>query len=335
MNHESIKFSILMPVYNVQDFVRESIQSVLNQSYKNYELIIVDDGSTDDSGKICDTFGKNFTNIRVFHKTNGGLIHTRRYAIYQATGDYYLHLDSDDLIEPNTLEVLHKTISKYHCDCVFFNRKTLRNLKLCKPEKHIREGFCNNERELLKRVLVENPYNALVLKCAKAELYSNMDYSPYYHLRHGEDLLQTLEILEKCKSAAFIDDDLYIYRIRNGSITHSGNLYEEQDFTIRKKTLDFIRKKAVFTKKDMSMYRLKCAKIFTNQVIEVGTSLISNEKKKRIFAQMRNDDYFVNFLNVRVGWISGIGKKAVVFYLFNLKWDNLNLIFLNLLYRRR
>lgn len=91
-----MKISIIIPVYNVLDFISECVNSVLNQTYKNFEILLVDDGSTDGSSQLCDEFGNKDNRIRVYHKKNGGLSDARNYGICRATGDYIIFLDSDD-----------------------------------------------------------------------------------------------------------------------------------------------------------------------------------------------------------------------------------------------
>ena len=111
-----IKISIIVPVYNVEEYLDECINSLLNQKYDNYEIIIVDDGSTDNSGKICDEYKKKYDIIQVYHKKNSGLSDTRNYGIKKASGDYLMFVDSDDYIEKNILEKITKKIESSKCN---------------------------------------------------------------------------------------------------------------------------------------------------------------------------------------------------------------------------
>ena len=112
-------FSVIIPVYNVEKFIEQSVNSVLNQEEKDLEIILVDDGSTDSSGKICDAFAEKYPDIiRVIHKENEGLLLTRRCGIRAAKGDYFVHLDSDDYMMPGALASIRKTILKYDADMV-------------------------------------------------------------------------------------------------------------------------------------------------------------------------------------------------------------------------
>ena len=110
------KISIIVPVYNVEKYLEKSVNSILNQTYKNLEIILVDDGSKDNSGKIADDLSKNDERIKVIHKENGGLSSARNEGMKVVTGDYIAFLDSDDCIVPDFYEYLYNLIKKYDCD---------------------------------------------------------------------------------------------------------------------------------------------------------------------------------------------------------------------------
>ena len=100
--------SIIINVYNGEKYIKKCLDSVVNQTYKNIEIILVDDGSTDGSGELCEKIKNNDTRIKVYHKKNGGLGSARNYGFNQAKGEYILFLDSDDYIELNTIEKMIK-----------------------------------------------------------------------------------------------------------------------------------------------------------------------------------------------------------------------------------
>ena len=108
-----MKFSIIIPVYNVEKYIAKCLQSILEQSYVDYEIIIVNDGSKDGSGAICDDFAERFENITVIHIPNGGVSNARNIALEKASGDFVWFIDSDDYIEPNALECLAKETWQY------------------------------------------------------------------------------------------------------------------------------------------------------------------------------------------------------------------------------
>ena len=123
MIENNILFSIVMPVFNVEKYVREAIYSVINQNYQNYELILVDDGSTDSSGIICDEYAKNNAKIKTFHKKNGGLSDARNYGIKKSDGRYIVLLDSDDALEKDSLYNLENIIKENDYPKIICNRR--------------------------------------------------------------------------------------------------------------------------------------------------------------------------------------------------------------------
>ena len=216
-------FSVLVPVYNVAPYLRECVDSVLGQSYQNFELLLVDDGSTDESGAICDEYAAKDARIRVFHKENGGLISARRYAVARFSGDYCIFLDSDASLAPNALEVLAKAVDDSEADCVLYgirwNRPGRVEHILCPPE--ICGRLHTDKRDVLNILLNDDSFNSLCRKCVRASCFDGRDFSGFFHISRGEDRLQSVEILENARSFFFLPDELYVYRVNDSSITHT------------------------------------------------------------------------------------------------------------------
>ena len=254
----SIKFSVLVPVYKVEKYIDECIQSVLNQTYGNFELILVDDGSPDRSGRICEEYAAKDSRIKVFHKENGGLMSARRYGIAKATGDYYVFLDSDDYIALNSLEILEKNIRQTGADCVIYGIEWL------KPggTEYVRcnDAYCNrlitDKAEALNIILNDSSFNSLCRKCTKASCFDGRDFSHWYHISSGEDRLQSLEILENAQSFLFIPEMLHYYRANETSITHTIN-YDgyKADFTVEEESLACAKKVGVLADADFDRMR--------------------------------------------------------------------------------
>lgn len=148
---ETLKFSILVPVYQVEKYIDDCIQSVLNQTYTNWELILVDDGTKDNSGIICDRYAEKYPHIHVYHKENRGLIYTRRYAIARATGDYYVFLDSDDMLKPYALQTISDTIQKHHCDCLVYGYERFLNGRIIETSPQEKEQCITDKRTIYRK----------------------------------------------------------------------------------------------------------------------------------------------------------------------------------------
>lgn len=115
-NFLSKLISVIVPVYNVEKYLHNNINSILSQTYKNLEIILVDDGSSDNSSKICDEYAKNDKRIKVIHKTNGGLSDARNAGIDASSGDYICFIDSDDTIDMDMIKLLYESLTKENSD---------------------------------------------------------------------------------------------------------------------------------------------------------------------------------------------------------------------------
>lgn len=297
--NNNIKFSIMTPVYKVERYLPECIESVLGQTYGNFEFILVDDGSPDHSGEICDEYAKKDSRIRVFHKPNGGLMHTRRYALERAQGDYYVFLDSDDYLSLDTLETLSRYIAETGADCVIYGFEWLR------PEgtSHIKCSsydcgrVITDKRELYNIVFNDEAYNSLWRKCAKASCFDGRDHSRYYHIKRGEDLLQSLEILENAGSFLLIPETLYCYRVNPASITHSDS-YEgyRANFEVRETVLEFLGKSGVFTEEDYDRLRNNDMDRVAVELKRICRYAPTREAKREAIASIRDSAYYKHFL---------------------------------------
>ena len=116
-----MKVSVIVPVYKVEKYLKKCIDSILNQTYRDLEVILVDDGSPDQCGTICDRYGREDSRVHVIHKENGGLSDARNTGVERASGEYILFVDSDDYIEPELVEKTVKAAEKTGCDLVMFD----------------------------------------------------------------------------------------------------------------------------------------------------------------------------------------------------------------------
>lgn len=298
---KSPTFSILTPVYNVAAFLPACLESVLAQTFTDWELILVDDGSTDNSGKICDEYAAKYPGkIKVFHNTNHGLLYTRRYALTKAQGKYYVTLDSDDKLSSNALKIIYNKFQEYNCDCVIYGLAKIRQNGQIISTTHDKEIHFTDKRLLYRLIFLNHTYNPLWRKAVKSSMITHVDYSAYYHISLTEDLLQTLEILHNCQTAVLIPDVLYYYVQNESSITHTVKSKALQlSFQVREQVLDFITKEQVFTRKDMQEYHDYCMQLFKNQIYQVLTHPATFKQKVQLFEEIKKHSYYKNFLNAK------------------------------------
>ena len=152
--------SIIVPVYNVEKYLKKCVDSIVNQTYKNLEIILVDDGATDNSGKICDELVELDNRIKVYHKKNGGLSDARNYGVERATGDYIGFVDSDDYIDAEMYEKLYEAIKKENVDVAECNLKIVYPEKtdLFTDQKYYQ--ICNNQEYLEEYLKIEKIFGS-------------------------------------------------------------------------------------------------------------------------------------------------------------------------------
>ena len=157
-------FSVIVPVYKVEKYLKPCVESVLNQTFSDFELILVDDGSPDNCPKICDEYKEKDKRVKVIHKTNGGLASARKEGIKVAEGDYVFNLDSDDKIELDTLECAYEILNKTKCDIISFSYKWVDEKGICigKTTDVKNEGYYDRnmmEKEIFPHIMMDENMN--------------------------------------------------------------------------------------------------------------------------------------------------------------------------------
>ena len=212
-------FSVVIPVYNVKDYLPKCIDSVLAQDFEDYEIVLVDDGSTDgESGAICDRYAEaNAARIRVIHKPNGGLGDARNVGMEAAQGEYVVFLDSDDYVGTGMLTALAAVIDRYHCDAVDFGLAVVTGDTVTKQLI----SDLPHERAFTLDEVPQLP-NACS-RCWKRSLF--LDTGIRYPSRVWyEDIRTTPKLFAAAKSICAIPDVFYYYVERESSIMHTPNV---------------------------------------------------------------------------------------------------------------
>lgn len=204
--------SIIIPVYNVKDFVGKCLDSIARQKYKNLDIVIVDDGSTDGSGKICDEFVKKEKRARVFHKKNGGLSDARNFGINKAKGDIIAFVDSDDFVSEKFVSVMYKEMLENDADIVVCG------YNLMKPKKEILSG-----KDAVVKLLIQQENIDIVAwnKLYRKSLFVDNDIWFPEGKKH-EDVLTTYKVLAGAEKVVYVNETLYCYVDRKDSIMKTG-----------------------------------------------------------------------------------------------------------------
>lgn len=214
--------SIIVPVYNVENFLEETIASILNQSYKNYEVIFINDGSTDNSADIINSYISSFESVKLINQKNSGLSIARNVGIDASSGEYIYFFDSDDLLEPTALESCVSLMRKKNLDMLFFEATVL-----CQVDQKSVKGDFLYERpvtrdvvtglEFFKRSIREQKYIASACcYIARKEVYEKLRFLP--NTLHEDNLFTTLALIKGGRRVFSVKEAFFIRRLRPGSI---------------------------------------------------------------------------------------------------------------------
>lgn len=210
--------TIIVPVYKVEKYIHKCVDSILRQSYNNLEIILVDDGSPDSCGSICDEYAKNDSRIKVLHKPNGGLSDARNEGLRIATGKYITLLDSDDYWKPTYIEKSYNYLTDNKADMVVFPLCSVAEDGRIIKEVDSGKIIDYTPEEALKMMFTRHLPWCAQGKLYKRELFDGIQY-PVGKLM--EDKATTYKIFEKCNKILFVECADYMYLIRQGSIMHS------------------------------------------------------------------------------------------------------------------
>jgi len=216
MSEAMKKVSVIVPVYNVELYVKECLDSLLAQTLSGFEIVAVDDGSTDGSGKILDEYAAKDSRIHVIHEENGGLAHARNTGIAASTGELIACVDGDDTVAPGFLEKLEKPFESGDYD-----------VSVCDLEYHYEDGhvedssggsFSHTSARVYPKLVLIN--NSACNKLCRKSLFEDL---PFPDGKLYEDLATMPAIIYKAESVVKVNEPLYYYRQRSGSIRHTLN----------------------------------------------------------------------------------------------------------------
>ena len=314
-----MRFSIIVPVFNSQKYLRKTLNSVTRQSFRDYEIILIDDGSTDKSGLICDEYAKNNENITVIHKQNQGQIAARTDGVKKAIGEYIVFVDSDDILEPNALEVLNKKIEQYHPDGVIYesSRMTAHGLIRVHSGADFKEYLLTDKAALYREILSTSSHCAVWKKAFKRSLFTTSGLEHLFNLRIGEDFYQTMDLIANASSVLFIPDDLYNYRNNPSSVLHREQVASrfKIDFTSALFVVDLMRHSPFFTEDDIKEQAVLNVSEIAWKLEDISNLKTSYEKKKEIFDKIKTEPYFVEFIE-KLGTANLSGKEKEMYELF-------------------
>ena len=294
----SIKISVIIPVYNVEKYIKKAIESVINQTYKNLEIILVDDGSTDNSGFICDEYANIDERITVIHKENGGIVSARKTGINLADGDYAVNLDPDDWIEATAYEQVVKIIEERHPDIIAYGMKKEFNGFIESQPIQLAEGqynqnefwiaFCN---KVSKYPFYEQPIDMSQCdKVVKTELFKKHQSNCNEALKKNVDDAVIFPMLLDMKSIYIESRCWYHYCVRKTSIlwqTKNGD-----DIRYKMLALHLIDAYKRYNKIDGCSKEFLLYKLVHHMMMDIPDALFEIEQCK-IYPQIKKNNNIV------------------------------------------
>lgn len=315
--------SIIIPVYNISDYLDRCISSVLKQSYKNLEIILVDDGSTDNSGEICDNYKKEDKRIKVIHKENGGVSSARNTGLENANGEYVAFIDGDDYIEEDYFKILIDNIKKYNCDISCCNLVTVEtngkrnkefNASKIYDAKYIIENYFFNN---FIKTIMYGPYNKLY----KREIIGNIRFKNY---KYAEDVLFVFEVLMNTKKVYYDQYDGYYYMHRENSAMKSNFTMNKFDYVDAAREI-----KSICLLNNLNIIEDVCKWEYHHTLVTIRQALLNRNKvdnmerinnEKRILRKNKKylkgekiirkiDYYIIQYIDFLFDWIGKFQKR--------------------------
>ncbi len=263
--------SIIVPIYKVEKYLHRCIDSICKQTYSNLEIILVDDGSPDNCGKICDEYAKKDERIKVIHKQNGGLSDARNYGLKIANGEYIGFVDSDDYIKEDMFETLYKLSEENKADISIVSFYEMIEDHLISVRKS-GELQIMDKIEAIKEILIDTKIQSYAWnKLFKRELFNDIQFPVG---KNFEDIATTLILFEKCNKVVRLEEPKYYYVRRNESIIGIRNVKTYNDY------MDVILEKYLYLKDKYPEIEIYNAYNFIINMIWVYTIIVSYDIKE-------------------------------------------------------
>ena len=226
--HQRPIISIIVPIYNTGKYLEKCLESIINQSFTNFEVICIDDGSTDNSYDILTRYKEKYNNFKIIYQENQGVAIARNNGLKNANGDYIIFIDSDDFIINDYLEKLYNESVMTNADVVICNfYRYYEDTSISIPVMYKKNKGIYTSNEILKALIPDNLIHSYLWnKLWKRELFNNLSFPDIKY----EDIAIMCHLFYKAKKISIINDSLYYYRIRKTSIVRSYSITTQNDY---------------------------------------------------------------------------------------------------------
>lgn len=303
------KISVIIPVYNVKDYLEKCVESVCNQSYPQLEIILVDDGSTDGSGELCDVLAQKDNRIRVIHQENRGLSGARNAGYQEATGDYITFLDSDDYIHAQTYECMLEQMKKYDASAVIAGFQTVYD-SFAKDLPGSGEAVCISGRKAVEKLYISKEEYLLTV-VAWNKLYKREALPQNFSFPEGrihEDEYTSYRILYPLDKVVYLDKSFYYYRQRKDSIMHT-------NFSLKRLDALPAMKEAVeyFQEKEDSVLANKAIKRYLDNLMTMYDKVKENLPEEKNLLTSLKDDFIFSYQKYK-DEVQGLPTRRRILY---------------------
>ena len=301
--------SILIPVYNTEKYIKRCIESAMNQSYQNIEIVVVDDGSKDNSLKIIKDLANKDSRIKVYSKENeNNLAKTRNYLMDRINGEYYTFLDSDDYLNKNHIKNLYNNLKKYDSDiavCGYF----INFLRWKRCSLGFRSGYYNKDDAIGNLILTSKFNVSLWNKLYKSEYSKDLRFDE--SIRTGEDIIFCYNYLKRCNKLSYTKKKSYNYYIRPGSEIHQKFSDKHIGY------LDGLYELSL--KEENELY-----KEILEGVISISSAFLVFKMKR---AHYRNDDLKNKFINYAKEYKKSLFANKYTWWFYKFGYKVLSILF--------
>lgn len=293
------RFSVLIPVYNVEKTLNRCVDSVLQQTFSDYEIVLIDDGSSDKSGIMCDKYAETYPNIRVHHQENHGLLLTRIKALRLSNGQFCIFLDSDDWLHSQALERIDEVIVKNDCDVVMYNYRCVSDTAEWLAEPVFKDNTIfteNNKKDLLSEFFQRDSINSVWSKAVKRDVFFDVPDFGYLPQRvsMGEDVLVSIHVYRRFSKLVYINEPLVFYYINKKGITRAAksHIYYRECNIVFKEKYQFIDEMGLKSTEVLSRFAEQYMITIANYLIKMNQSKLKYKNELIVYRNMRKAPIF-------------------------------------------
>ena len=305
------KISIIVPVYNVEQYLERCVESILKQTVDNFELLLINDGSSDNSGQLCDELSGKDTRIRVLHIQNGGVSNARNLGIQSSRGEWISFIDSDDYVTEYYLETLLQPVETD--ETIGFSIGKLHHIQngVVTPFQNTTSEVngWNAEQTLKELLTTEKTSFFPVAKLFRKSLIKDHKFNTQYHL--AEDALFLTEVLLQTKcNTVFIDKPIYFYDHREGSATTSVNQYVFDTVTVYQEIIHMVKKEFPNLQPELNNREYWSYITVYDKLIFANNNQFSEKEKEyrrwilKHKKEIMKDQYFTKFRKIAIAFLS-------------------------------